>query len=92
MPSFPAKPSVKKMLPGAGGLPFYSWYFILTELAFQELPGNPSPEIRHLDTTRLLQIIKAHAASKSSVFSNQRLRFLYRFPDGAPPLVLAETD
>jgi hypothetical protein len=84
--------SIKNTLPGAGGLKFYSWFFILTDLAMQEIPGNRMQGLRHLDAARILQIIKKHAASKISFRPNQPLRLMYRFPDGTQPLVLAETD
>jgi hypothetical protein len=79
--------SIKQTLPGAGGLKFYSWFFILTDLAMQEIPGPHSKGANRLDTARLLEIIKNHASPGST-----RIRLLYRFPDGGQPLVLAETN
>ncbi len=79
--------SIKSILPGAGGLKFYSWFFILTDLAMQEISGTQVNGTNCLDTARILEIIKHHASSGNAPGS-----FLYRFPGGTEPLVIAETN
>lgn len=84
---------VKSILPGAGGLGFYSWFFILTDVAMQQIatPRQAGAEHR-FDPEEVMNAIKAHAAAKGMSLEGAEVRLAYLFSTGEPPLVLAESD
>jgi hypothetical protein len=84
---------LKKILPGAGGLGFYSWFFILTDVAMQQIATPQETGSRHcLEPRAILNTVKARAAAKGIPLEGERILLIYSFSTGEPPLVLAESD
>ena len=83
---------VKSILPGAGGLGFYSWFFILTDVAMQQIASAPNVSRHRLEPRKVLNAIKAHAAAKGMPVEQAQIRLSYSFSIDEPPLVLAESD
>jgi hypothetical protein len=83
---------VKPILPGAGGLGFYSWFFILTDVAMQQIAPSSTGARHRFEPAKVLNKVKARAASKGIPVDAARIRLTYSFSTEEPPLVLAESD